>query len=676
MRIIQIIATVFLLFGAFVIGGVFFIARHPWVDFSALARYQQGNPSIVLDDQGQELFRFQVEKQEPIRLEQVPPHVIQAFLAAEDRNFYNHGGISWKGIVRSLFANITQGRKVQGASTITQQLVKLLFFDLKKTFTRKIKEQFISMVAEQQFSKDQILETYLNHINFGYGIYGIEAASKRFWGKHAEELSIDEGALLAGIIRSPNNYCPLANPDLSLQRRNVVLRCMYAAGFLTKEATDTLIQKPLFLSPSADACPAAHLKEMISLWLEEQFGKSAVYTQGLVIKTHINHAMQEQATTVFTNHIKAIRAQLNQAADGALVSIDTQTGAIKALLGGYNFQRSQFNRATQAQRQLGSIFKPLLYATALEQGMRLDEIEVDEPISLTFGNQLWEPKNSNKKYSGPMTLASALIHSNNIVAIKCILQTGTDELIKHMQACNLADHLKPYPSLALGCIDSTAVHAAGFFNIFANQGEYVEPYLVEWVKDPTGKKVWRHTPKTNHVLAWSISSQIAKTLTIGLNQWKGQVEPSWLAAEAIGKTGTTNDARTCWFVGSTPAYTTAIYIGCDDNRPMGTDVFAVRTALPLWLLFNKRIHQPRKRFSFDPRLAPLVIDGKTGTSLSDPTDPQALNLLQETDPRPRRTTAAHWQTPLDVAYTSAEDLVPLPPEHCQPDDPLSPPPVE
>lgn len=675
MRIIQIVATICILFGAFVIGGVFFIARHPWVDFSALARYQQGNPSIVLDDQGKELFRFQVEKSEPIRLEQVPPHVIQAFLAAEDRNFYQHGGISWKGIIRSCLANLIRGRKAQGASTITQQLVKLLFFDLTKTYTRKIKEQFLSMVAEQQFSKDQILETYLNHINFGYGIYGIEAASRRFWSKHVEELSIDEGALLAGIIPSPNHYCPLANPDLSVQRRNIVLGCMYVAGFITKETQETLIKKPLFLSPTVDVCPAPHLKEMISTWLEEQFGKSALYTQGLVIKTNINRTMQEQATAVFTNHIKAIRSQLNPAADGALISLDTQTGAIKALVGGYNFQKSQYNRATQAQRQLGSIFKPLLYATALEQGMQLSDIEIDEPIAVTFGTQVWEPQNANKKFSGPMSLAYGLIHSNNILAVKCILQTGTDELVNHMKACALSDHVQPYPSLALGCVDSTALHAAGYFNIFTNQGDYVEPYLIEWIKDSTGKRIWHHTPQITHVLAWPISSQIAKTLSIGVNQWKGQIAPSWLACQAIGKTGTTNDARTCWFVGSTPAYTTAVYIGCDDNRPMGTDVFAVRTALPLWLLYNKRIHQPRTSFSFDPRLVPSTIDGKTGEPC-EADDPQAISLLKEAVPRPRRTTEVHWQAPLDVAYDNDEEPSQLPPEHYQLDDPLSPPPME
>lgn len=675
MRIIQIVATIFILFGAFIIGGVFFIARHPWVDFSVLARYQQGNPSIVLDDQGKELFRFQVEKNEPIRLEQVPPHVIQAFLAAEDRNFYQHGGISWKGIIRSCLANIIRGRKAQGASTITQQLVKLLFFDLTKTYSRKIKEQFLSMVAEQQFSKDQILETYLNHINFGYGIYGIEAASRRFWSKHVEELSIEEGALLAGIIRSPNNYCPLANPELSVQRRNIVLHCMYVAGFISQETQDTLTKKPLFLSPTVDICPAPHLKEMISTWLEEQFGKSAVYTQGLVIKTNVNRSMQEQATAIFTNHIKAIRSQLNPAVDGALISIDTQTGAIKALVGGYNFQQSQYNRAIQAQRQLGSIFKPLLYATALEQGMQLSDIEVDEPISVTFGTQVWEPKNSNKKFSGPMSLAYGLIHSNNILAVKCILQTGTDELVNHMKACALSDRVQPYPSLALGCVDSTALHAAGYFNIFTNQGDYVEPYLIEWVKDPTGKRVWHHTPQIAHILAWPISSQIAKTLSIGLNQWRGQIDPSWLSCPAIGKTGTTNDARTCWFVGSTPAYTTAVYVGCDDNRPMGTDVFAVRTALPLWLLYNKRIHQPRTSFSFDPRLVPVTIDGKTGEPC-EADDPQAISLLKEASPRPRRTTEVHWQAPLDVAYDNDEEPSQLSPEHYQLDDPSSPPPME
>jgi len=619
MRIIQILAIIIFSTIAFALGACFFISQYPWVDFSVLSHYDHSKATIVLDDNGQEWTRFQLDKREPISLTKIPQHVIQAFLAAEDRNFYQHAGISWKGIIRSVFKNIYYGRKAQGASTITQQLVKLLFFDNKKTFSRKLKEQLLALIIELQFTKDQILETYLNHICFGCGIYGVQAACQRFWGKDVSQITIDEAALLAGIIRAPSRYCPLDNEDQAKQRRNIILHCMKETKYITDTVYQELIQKPVTLTHQESNTIAPHIKIMIREFLEELVGKHALYTEGFIIQTTLNQTMQKHAVTIFKKNINAIRTQYNQQVNGGFVCIETKSGAIKALIGGYDDQ-SPFNRATQAKRQIGSIFKPLIYTAALEQGARLLDLEIDEPISLSINNQQWEPHNCQKHFDGPMTLAYALIRSNNMIPIKLLLKFGAQRPIELATLSGITEPMHPYPSLALGCIDSTVLEVVGMINIFAHEGYYTKPYFISWIKDISGKKIWNHTPHQISATNQLVSSQICKVLATSINQWKHYYAQKWPLCEMIGKTGTTNQARTCWFAGSTPTYTTALYIGNDDNTPMGSQILAVHTALPTWLEFNASITQPQKQFNYDPRLTKITIDGKSGSLVDEPAD--------------------------------------------------------
>lgn len=626
MRITHIIVTTLLIFATFAAGCIFFIYEHPWVDFSALAHYQPGKPSIVLDEDGNEWARFQLDKREPIKLADVPRTVIQAFLAAEDRAFYQHAGISWRGIIRSFIINISRGRRAQGASTITQQLVKLLFFDTQKTFTRKLKEQILACIVEQQFTKDQILEIYLNHIYFGCGIYGIKAAAQRFWKKEVEHLTADEAATLAGIIRAPTKYCPLEHPENSIQRRNVVLRCMHESGYITLQEYEALKQKPLRLMQSETAEMAPHAREMVRQQLEELVGKHTLYTGGLTIQTTLNKTMQKEATAVFVQHVEQLRLHIPEV-DGALICVDTAHAGIKAIVGGYSYKKSQFNRALQAKRQMGSTFKPLVYAAALEHGAQFTDVKIDQPISFTVNNSVWEPKNVNKRFEGPMTLAYALTRSNNSIPVQIVLELGTEKIIEYAQACKISGPLYPYPSLALGCVDSTPYEVVGMFNIFAHEGKYTEPYLIAWVKDQLGNKIWKHTSVETTVMSSQISSQITKVLTTSKQHWEHITNLPSPACEIIGKTGTTNDARTCWFVGSTPSYTTAVYIGRDDNKPMGNTVYAVRTALPIWYSFNHAVEQPRAQFTYDPRLIEIVVHKKNGKRLWNRSDPQAIALL-------------------------------------------------
>lgn len=614
MKILRVLSILTIMLGTFVCGGLFFLMTHKWVDFSALEQYNPGKPSIVLDDEDNEWARFEIDRRAPIQLKELPTHLIQAFLAAEDRQFFNHSGVSIKGSIRSALVNISKGRIVQGASTITQQLVKLLFFNARRTFKRKIKEQIFALLVEQQFTKEQILETYLNHIYLGCGIYGVEAAAQRFWGKSARDISIDEAAVLAGIVRSPENYCPLNNPAAALKIRNTVLNSLCELKVISQEQYTLLRTQPLTPLVQKQTCCAPHAREMIRQWLEEKYGKEILYSSGMVIKTTLNQTMQKAANKSYTHHIKKVRAQSAPNAEAGFICIDTHNGGIKALIGGFNFATSQFNRATQAHRQIGSTFKPLVYATALEQGIKLSDTDIDEPITIVYDNQPWEPKNANKKFNGTMTLAAALARSNNIIAVKTLLKTGIEPVIQNARKAHLSGTLNPYPSLALGCIDTTALEVCAMFNIFANKGNYVKPFIIEWVKDSWGTKLWRAHITSEPVFPWKISSQIAQVLA-----------KNRLSCAMIGKTGTTNDARSCWFAGSTPQYTTTIYLGNDDNTPM-PNVLSVYTAMPMWVDFNKAIPQPVSHFTHEPSLQVQTIDPLTGQRVS-PESPGALTLL-------------------------------------------------
>ncbi len=585
-------ALIFLaLIGTYTSGMLFYLTHVPWVDLSVLEHYDPGKPSIILDDQGNEWGRFQIDRRVPVSLSDMPKHLIDAFLLAEDRHFFSHGGLSLQGIARSIMVNLARQGRVQGASTITQQLVRLLFFDQRKTFHRKIKEQLLSLAVERQFTKELILETYLNHLYFGCGIYGVQSASQRFWNKDVGTLTIDESATLAAIIASPARYCPLINPHKTQTRRNHILKLMRSSGLLADDDYQQLLQKQVTVKLHVDEQPlASHAREYIRSLVESMVGRKELYTGGLTIQTTLNISMQQAAEHTFKKHLRGLRTKLPADTDGALVTLAVKDGAIKALVGGYDFTVSQFNRAVQAQRQMGSVFKPLIYAIALQEcGLDLDTIALDEPVTITDHHQVWNPHNFNKKFEGPMTLAHALATSKNTIAIKVLLHAGIDKIIDYAKKLNLAMAIEPYPSLALGCIDTTPLNTVAMYTMFAHKGIYHQPYLIEWVKDAWGKKIAKHKDVHKTILSEQTASKITQILSPSLDRFKQKHAQRWPDVPFFGKTGTTNQARTCWFAGSTPSFTTAVYIGCDNNQPLGKNVYSSNTAFPLWLDYNKII---------------------------------------------------------------------------------------
>jgi penicillin-binding protein 1A len=612
-RVAYIFLMVSVTVGTFCGGALFFVVHNHTIDFSILSQYNTGRPSILLDDAGNEWGRFQLDRRDPIEGVALPAHVTNAFIAAEDWDFFSHNGISWKGIVRSIVVNLYYGRKAQGASTITQQLVKLLFFDSQKTFTRKLKEQLYAILVESQMTKEQILSTYLNHVCFGCGIYGVEAASQRFWSKHAHEISVDQAATLAGIIRSPARYCPLVYPLSAQKRRDVILGKMKYLQFISaQEYDDAMVQKVEVKDKSYDTF-APHIKEMVRAALENIVGKTTLYSGGLHIQTTINQQMQLAAQEAFKTEMIRQRKKFGDELDGGLITLDRKTGEIKALVGGFDFCASKWNRATQAQRQIGSIIKPLIYAIAMERGMTFADTEMDEPTEWVQDGVVWAPNNYDKKFNGQITLAYALSHSNNIVTIKTFLRVGPRAIIDLAKKCRVKSNFHAYPSLALGCVDATLCESAGMFNVFANDGVYVEPHLLSWIKDRWGTRIYKETVETERVIDSRVVGQVKAALCLGPERVKAIYgAKNWINSQAISKTGTTNDSRTCWFIGSTPTLTTAVYVGFDDNRSMGQNVYPIRTAFPIWLAFNRAIESTEKTFSYDPSLQEKIIDEHTG----------------------------------------------------------------
>jgi penicillin-binding protein 1A len=620
----------FLLFliSSFFLGVISFFVHNHTIDFSSLQENIEAKPSVLIDVHGKQWGQFELEKRKYVSLEAMPEYLIQAFLATEDRDFFKHQGISFRGIFRSLIINLLYGRRVQGASTITQQLVRLKFLYSKKTFARKIKEQFYAILVEREWSKEQILEAYLNNVYFGYGIYGIQAAAQRFWGRDVSDITLEQAATLASVMKSPQMYSPIHNPKNALQRRNLILKMMHGIGMISQDQMKDGQAQPLGIIEFIHCIVAPHAQEMIRQILEPIVGKEQLYTGGLIIQTTIDIDIQKEAEQAFKNHVVHLHKKLQKKVDGGLVSIDTQTGAIRAMVGGCDFKKSKFNRAVQARRQMGSIFKIFVYSAALEHGLNLWDPQIDEPFEMEQNGSLWQPKNYNEMFLGQMTRAYALSHSNNIVTIKTLLQTGVEHVIDVAKRCHILSPMPAYPSLALGCVDVTPIQVAGSFNVFANQGVYVKPYIISWVKDLYGHKIYKNNVIKSQAISSKIAAQIAHVLSFAIERLKTLFpEEKSLGCQVFGKTGTNNDCRTCWFCASTPDLTTAIYIGCDDNKSLGKYVFGSRAAFPIWLKMHQNIAKNKTNFYYDPQLKSVYVNWINGVFYKKNDHPDVVCLL-------------------------------------------------
>ncbi len=616
----------FLTLSAVLIGGAAGYLIYSVWDLPQVQALEEYHPSItsrVYSENNKLLAEFFLENRRPITLNDVPEMLLKALIATEDRRFYSHRGIDYRGVARAFVRNVRAGKIMEGGSTLTQQLAKVLFLTPERKYTRKLKEMALALKIEQSYTKNEILTMYLNQIYFGNGAYGIEAASQMYFGKPAKELTVAECALLAGLPRSPKYYSPFKAPDQAKFRRSYVLNRMVEAGVITSLQADEAKKTPLPLQAAfKPAGRAPYFIELVRQRVEERFGSSILYSGGLNITITINDELQSFAEEAVANgigkiekHSAANRAPLQ----AALLAIKPSTGRIRAMVGGRDFSKSQFNRAWQALRQPGSAFKPIIYATALERGFSPSELLDDSPLIIKVDRKkTWSPENFTHTYQGPVTLRNALTQSLNVPTVRLLEKIGVDETIRYSRQLGIRSPLTPYLSLALGSSDVTLAELTSAYAVFANHGIRMGPVSIISISDSSGRVLYVND---------AVPQQVMKPETAYLitNLLKGVVErgTGWKARElgrpVAGKTGTTNDYRDAWFIGYTPSLVAGVWVGYDDQKSIGPRETGSRVALPIWLEFMKKAvaDRPSEDFPAPDSIIFKQIDPRTGLLSSE-----------------------------------------------------------
>lgn len=495
---------------------------------------------------------------EAVRIADLPPWVGGAVIAIEDRRFRQHFGIDPVGLARAVVVNLTARGASQGGSTLTQQLAKNLFLTQEKTFGRKVQEVLLALWLEKTYSKDQILELYLNRVYMGAGAYGIDAAARRYFGKPARELTPMEAAMLAGLLKAPSRYAPSHDPERSRARAQTVLAAMVETGVITEAQRQTALAQPRVIFTQGNAGAENYVADWVMDQLPSYIG---AIDHDVVVETTIDSSLQMLAEAA----LQAGMAQFGDKKDvgqGAVVALDA-TGAVKAMVGGVDYTKSQFNRAVQAKRQPGSTFKPFVYLTAMERGLTPDTIREDSP----FTYKGWSPKNNDKEFRGPITLEKALANSINTVAAKLAIEVGPARVVETAMRLGITSALMPTPSIALGTSEVTPLEITAAYVPFANGGYGVVPHVIASIRGADGKVLYqRKGTGIGRVIEpgplAAMNQMLAETLANGTGR-KAQI-PGWPAA---GKTGTSQEFRDAWFIGYTGWLTTGVWLGNDDGTP-------------------------------------------------------------------------------------------------------------
>jgi penicillin-binding protein 1A len=511
----------------------------------------------------------------------MPPYVAKAFIAIEDRRFYSHHGLDPIGLARAMAMNVWHRRVSQGGSTITQQLAKNLFLTQERTLTRKLQEVILALWLEHKFSKPEILELYLNRIYFGSGAYGVEAASQRYFGKSARNISLAEAALLAGLVKSPSRLQPIRNFDAAERRAQIVLAAMANAHLIADDMAKFAMSHPPRIAPQTTGGSINYIADWVMDVLNDLIGG---IEQDIVIETTIDPVLQAAAEKSVIDEL-ARKGQAFDVEQGALIAM-TPEGAVRALVGGKNYAESQFNRAVSAKRQPGSAFKPFVYLTALEHGLTPDTIREDKPIAI----KNWKPENYGREYFGPVTLKQALAMSLNTVSARLTLEFGPPAVIRTAHRLGIASKLEPNASIALGTSEVSMIELVGAYAAFANGGLAIVPHVVERVRSADGKTIYaRQFGDLGRVIELQyiamMNKMMRETLLTGTAR-KAEL-PGWQAA---GKTGTSQDFRDAWFIGYTGYLVTGVWFGNDDSSPTKK---ATGSGLPVevWSRFMKTAHQ-------------------------------------------------------------------------------------
>ena len=658
--------------------------RQDLPNLAQLGEYQLRVATILYTDQGEPFHAFFEERRILVPLARIPAHLIQAVLAVEDAQFYEHRGVSPRAIVRALVANVFAGRKAQGGSTITQQLARRLFLTPEKSFARKIREGLLALEIESHYSKERILELYLNEMYFGHGAYGVEAAAQTYFQKSVGDLSLAEAAMLAGLPSAPNRFSPIVDPQRARRRRDHVLTQMVDRQFITRDQAAAATLTPFDETRFTRATTVApYFVEHVRQHLEKTYGAYALYNSGLKVYTTLNPTLQRAAEEALVGGLRTLekrrgyrrvgrseatrgriglytpkRGEVLSGAvrkvnstsldvqvgrfrgeipfrtikwtrladpaaafteggsvrvhvlsvdeanktvglaleqdpelEGAFLALNPRDGSIQAMIGGYDFERSKFNRATQAKRQPGSAFKPVIYAAAFDNGFTPSTIIDDSPISFETtidGEEVeWAPQNFDRQFHGPTTLRRALENSVNVVAVKLLDVVGVGRAIEMARQLGFRSPLRRELALALGVSEVTPLELVSAFGVFANGGVRAEPFAIRAVGDSQGHILEQHAPDLRQVMRPEAAFVMVNVMK-GVIQRGTGVRAKVLQRPLAGKTGTSADATDVWFVGGTPSLVAGIWLGYDLKRSLGPVETGSRLALPIWIAFMKK----------------------------------------------------------------------------------------
>ena len=571
-------------------------------DVRVLRTYVPTETTYIYDIKGKELASLHGEaNREVVKLDKISPTLKRAVLAMEDSHFYLHHGINPNSVGRALLMNWERGTVVEGGSTLTMQLVKNLFLRPERKFSRKVAEAVMAIRVEQIFTKDQILEMYLNQIYWGHNNYGIQTASQSYFAKSADKLNLAESAMLAGLIQSPEEYSPFVNKEVAKQRQSVVLSRMRELGWITASEEEAARKQPLKIGKltSWESSQLPYITEAVVNELNERFGRDAVLKGGMRVQTTIDYKFQRMAEETISRAHNNLRYRGLYPDQVALAAVDPRTHFVKALVGGISYEKSQFNRAIQARRQPGSSFKPFVYYTAFATGKYSPESTViDAPVSYRDGDGWYSPQNYGGGFSGAMSIRTALINSTNIPAVKIGKAVGLDKVIEICRVLGIKSPMEPVTSLPLGAIGVTPLEMAGGYATFASNGWYSEPTVIVRVTDSGGNVLLDNTPKPSRVLdSWAAASlnSVLQGVISG-----GTGTAAQIGRPAAGKTGTTSSERDVWFVGYVPQLAAAVWIGNDDNRPLGGGATGGGFAAPIWRDFMLQALKNEPVQSFKP----------------------------------------------------------------------------
>jgi len=624
--IVMISLTVLMVFGL----GLYLYFTHDLPSIENLRNYKPPIITKFLAEDGEVIGEFFTEKRQVIALERFPSYLIQAFVAGEDARFFQHKGLDYWAIVRAFLKNIFSGGIVQGGSTITQQVVKSLLLTPEKSLARKIREAILAFKIEKYLTKEEILFLYLNQIYLGHGAYGVAVSADHYFGKSVEELNLAESALLAGLPQAPSKYSPHIHPEQAKKRQIYILNRMAEEGFISRSELLMALEAPIRIKGRQNPAPenARYFVEHVRRYIEEIYGKDALYKNGLQVYTTLDLSMQSVAQGAVESGLKEIEKRKKYLAEkpppsieGALICIDLGTGFVKSLVGGRDFKKSQFNRVIQSRRQTGSAFKPIIYASALDKGYTPASIIIDSPIVFEFGNRKWKPKNYDEKFYGPTTLRNALAHSINVVTVKIAKDIGIHYIGDYAKNLGISSTLQNDLTMALGSSSLSLYELTRAYAVFANQGRLFKPIFIKKILDRDGNLLEENFPlyfsgeSSNGEQV--ISPQTAYLMT-NLLESVVQSGTGWRAKSlrrpVAAKTGTTDHFFDAWFIGYTPELITGVWVGFDEERPLGENETGARAASPIWVHYMSSVLKGKEVKDFPPPdgIEFMKINPKTG----------------------------------------------------------------